>query len=149
MKIYWCDRYGSAKNCSGTSNYAPFAKKVQDAPKISPITQNLGYSFINYNFVVPVNPGASIAKFWFEVDEQDGSAVVTYNNEGDGYQVAQDQVLFVNTLSTATQGEPTGNSSEDSSLRRRGGFSDNTAFTKHYTFVAAVRHPMIISPVVS
>ena len=99
MTILWCDRYGDAKNCKGDTRTSVPANTVNEDPNLSPLTQRQNYSFINYNFVVPVDTSASISKFWFEVDEKNGSPPTVYNNGGDGYVVKQDQILFVPMLS--------------------------------------------------
>ena len=99
VKMLWCDRYGSAQNCKGNTRTSTPANKVNEDPSISPVLQVQKYTFINYNFVVPIDASASISKFWFEVDEKNGSAPAVYNNGGDGYVLDQDQVLFVPTLS--------------------------------------------------
>jgi len=49
---------------------------------------------VKYWFDTPVNATTSISKFWFEVDERDGSQVVVHDNGGTGYVIEQDRVLF-------------------------------------------------------
>lgn len=97
--MLWCDKYGDNQNCSGKTNTALSVSKTSESPDVSAVTKALGYSFLLYNFVVPINTNASISKFWFVVDEMDGSAATTYNNGGSGYPIDQDQVLFVPMLS--------------------------------------------------
>ncbi|GLB34708.1 putative peroxidase family protein [Lyophyllum shimeji] len=132
VKIFWCDRYGANQDCKGNNRSSTFASKLEEDPNLSPVTQRQGYSFVNYNFVVPVDASKSISKFWFEVDENDGKGPTAYKNGGDGYPVAQDQVLFVPTLSKSVL-------HQNSTLHRRGGGKPITGLVKEYTIVAAVR----------
>ncbi|PFH51753.1 hypothetical protein AMATHDRAFT_58608 [Amanita thiersii Skay4041] len=133
VTMFFCDRYGSKANCNGGSKSAQPARTVKEDPNLSPVTFNLGKYFINYNFVVPIDPTTSISKFWFEVDEKDGSKPTVYDNERDDYVVDQDQLIFVPTLgSTDYRLNPT----------RRGGGpvgGSNQTFTRTYTLVAGVR----------
>jgi hypothetical protein len=129
--MYWCDRYGTAQDCNGTKHFALPANKL-DEQNISPVTQALGFSFTTYNFVVPIDRVASISKFWFSVDGKDGSEVVTEDNGGSGYQLEQDQVLFVPTLSRSAL--------KQAPLGRRGGETGAGNFTRIYELVAAVRN---------
>ncbi|KAG6916604.1 hypothetical protein DXG01_006161 [Tephrocybe rancida] len=133
VKMLWCDRYGSNQNCKGNTRSALPANNLQEQPNLSPVSQSRGFSFINYNFVVPVDATASISKFWFTVDENDGSTVTTYQNGGNGYPVIQDQLLFVPTLSTNTL-------VQNASLVARGGGAPITGLVKQYFIVAAVRN---------
>lgn len=106
------------------------ASKIAES-NLSPISQALGYSFITYSFVVPINVNQSISKFWFDVNENDGSSPAIYNNGGQNYVVQQDQVLFVPTLSKMTL-QPNG-----TILTRRGG-GNPIPLDKEFFIVAAV-----------
>ena len=130
VKMLWCDKYGSNSNCKGSTRSSVPASNLSES-NLSPLTTVQGYSFITYNFVVPIDPSASIAKFWFSVDERNGTKASVYNNGGNGYVVQQDQMLFVPTLSQMTlQSNTTG-------LTRRGGGSP-VSLVKEYFIVAAV-----------
>ncbi|ESK96726.1 l-ascorbate oxidase [Moniliophthora roreri MCA 2997] len=59
-----------------------------------------GITAFRYSFEANVNPTSSIAKFWFEIDEHDGSAKKVLDNGGDGYPVDQDDVLYDPVRST-------------------------------------------------
>jgi len=131
VTMYWCDRYGDAKDCSGSKHFALPANKL-DEQNISPVTQALGFSFTTYNFVVPIDRSASISKFWFSIDAKDGSQVVTEDNGGAGYVLEQDQVLFVPTSSRSVLNQ--------APLGRRGGETGAGNFTRLYDLVAAVRN---------
>jgi len=45
-----------------------------------------GMDPVKYWFDTPVNATTSMSKFWFEVDERDGSQVVVHDNGGTGCQ---------------------------------------------------------------
>lgn len=131
--MLWCDGRGDNANCVGKkTNAALSVSKVAEDPNISPVTQDLGFSFINYNFVVPISSNASISKFWFQVDEKDGSPVTTYDNSGAGYVIEQDNVLFVPTLSHM---DIALNTSYTQTYTNR----DAQTYTRKYQLVAAVR----------
>ncbi|KAF8163504.1 heme peroxidase [Crassisporium funariophilum] len=100
VKLLWCDRHGEFQNCNGNAKSAPFASQSKDDPQISPLTFKLGYYFVRYEFVIPIDPTISIAQFWFEVDERDGKPAKLYDNDSTGYLVAQDELLYVPTLSS-------------------------------------------------
>ncbi|KAF9486236.1 heme peroxidase [Pholiota conissans] len=51
---------------------------------ISELTRRMGLSPQKYYFDTPINADASISKFWFEVDEHDGSGPAVLDNEGTG-----------------------------------------------------------------
>ncbi|KAG6856461.1 hypothetical protein H0H87_004321 [Tephrocybe sp. NHM501043] len=132
VKMLWCNRYGSNQNCQGNTRSSAPANTVEESESLSPVSQSQGFTFINYNFVVPIDASASISKFWFTVNENDGSSATTYKNGGDGYPVAQDQLLFVPTLSSNTL-------VQNSTLVARGGGGPVTGLVKQYHLVAAVR----------
>ena len=131
--MLWCDNYGDNKNCAGKTNTALSVSKTSESPDVSAVTKALGYSFLLYNFVVPINTNVSISKFWFKVDEMDGSAATTYNNGGSGYPIDQDQVLFVPMLSHVNV-VPVNSTSAQTYTNRYG-----QDYTHIYSLVAAVR----------
>ena len=89
------------------------------------MTLNLGYYFINYNFVLPIKSDSSIKQFWFTVDDKNGTTPTMYNNEGNYYVVNQDQVFLAPMMSSM-------NLVVNAS-------SSNGGYSKAYTLVAAVR----------
>jgi hypothetical protein len=101
VKLVWVDKRGecSQRSCSVT------------ASKSTPITgshlfaKGFKNTAIQYSFTVDdINPGKSIGKFWFEIDEKDGSKVTTVkNDDGNGYVIAQDDVLFDVTRSSSSE----------------------------------------------
>ena len=56
--------------------------------------------FLGYDFAVPIFANQSVSKFWFEVNEGNGSALIVYDNGGKGYVIPQDEVIYVPWLST-------------------------------------------------
>ncbi|KAF8809049.1 L-ascorbate oxidase [Phlegmacium glaucopus] len=131
VTMFWCDRYGTNQNCQGKTNTALPVNTVNEDPNLSPVTLNLGYFFIDYFFVIPINSTSSINQFWFSVDDKNGTAPTVYNNGGDFYIVDQDQVFLapmmshVDVVANGTNAGPYGSSS--------------VGFTRVYTLVAAVR----------
>ena len=100
VMMQWCDRNGDHQNCQrGVARSSFPASKRTDSPDVSPITEKLGYYFVHYNFVVPIDPDKSILKFWVIVDEGDGTRPTKYDNEGACYSVEQDSVVFVPSMS--------------------------------------------------
>ncbi|ESK95562.1 l-ascorbate oxidase [Moniliophthora roreri MCA 2997] len=53
-----------------------------------------GITAWKYEFEAHINAASSIDKFWFEIDEHDGSPKAMVNNGGSGYKIENDQVLF-------------------------------------------------------
>ncbi|KAF9260910.1 hypothetical protein L218DRAFT_871258, partial [Marasmius fiardii PR-910] len=98
VKLVWVDKRGgcSERSCSVL------------ATKFTPITgstlfsKGFGKTAIQYSFSVNnIDPAKSIGKFWFEIDEKDGHKTTTVNNDdGKGYVIPQDDVLFDVTRST-------------------------------------------------
>jgi len=95
------------------------------------VTLNLGYFFINYNFIVAINSNLSINQFWFSVDDKNGTAPTVYNNEGDFYIVDQDQVFLAPMMSHV---DVIANASNPGSYGSASG-----GYMRMYTLVAAVR----------
>jgi hypothetical protein len=99
VTMFWCDRYGDNKDCARTTKYAAPSGKNQDDFNVSPITSRMGHGLVSYHFVVPIESAISLAKFWFKVDEMDGTEPAIHDNGGDGYQLEQDNILFAPGLS--------------------------------------------------
>jgi hypothetical protein len=135
VTMIWCDRYGNKANCNGGSKSSLPAKATQLDPNSSPVSYVMGLSFIRYDFVVPIDSTVSISKFWFDVDEKNGTAPTTYTNGGNGYQVVQDQVIFAPAM---------GSTSFTATPARRGGGSPvtNVTYTKTYNIVVGVRQEL-------
>ena len=128
--MFWCDRYGSNVNCSHGSKSAQAAQVTELDPNVSPVAYNMNITFIKYNFVVPVNSTASISKFWFEVNENNGTQPTVYQNGGSGYQFQQDQLIFVPAMANVTL--------TVNPVSRGGGNPGNVTYTRTYSLVAGV-----------
>lgn len=132
VTMFWCDKYGDNQNCAGKTNGALSVSKTADDPNLSPVTLAMGLRFLEYNYVVPISGNASVAKFWFSVNENDGSSPTVYNNGGSGYVIDQDQILFVPMSSHV---DVVSNTTIAQTYTNR----DATAYTRVYTLLAAVR----------
>jgi hypothetical protein len=132
VTMFWCDKYGNGANCKGSTKSALSVSVTQDNPNNSPITLSMGLFFVHYNFVVPIEGSASISKFWFEVDEHNGTSTTIYNNGGDDYVLSQDQIIFVPMMSSSLLRS---NSTYTKTYTNRNG----EAFTKVYNLTVAVR----------
>jgi len=98
VNMYWCDRYGSAANCS--SGLKRFASPGGSSIVSSPVSEAMGVTLNKYQFVVPINASQSISKFWFVIDYGNGTTTVA-DNGGSDYFIDQDEVLFMPTMSKA------------------------------------------------
>jgi hypothetical protein len=122
VTMMWCDNYGNNQGCKGKTNTALPVSTVNSDPGVSPVTLNLGYYFINYNFVLPINYKSSIKQFWFTLDDKNGSTPTMYDNGGNYYVVDQDEVFLAPMMSSMNR-----------AVNASGGFSNE------YSLVAAVR----------
>ncbi|KDR69063.1 hypothetical protein GALMADRAFT_145788 [Galerina marginata CBS 339.88] len=69
---------------------------------MSPLTESLNTTFIAYQFSVPISANRSVSKFWFQIDEGDGSTPVIHDNDGHGYILPQDEIIYVPSISAMT-----------------------------------------------
>ncbi|KAM6500266.1 L-ascorbate oxidase [Amanita muscaria] len=134
VTMFWCDRYGNNAFCGHSSKFSLAAQTTQVDPNSSPVSYTMGISFIRYDFVVPIDSTVSISKFWFQVDEKNGSNPTVYDNSGTGYSVNQDQVIYTPALGTTTY--------STTPVRRGGGGPVNVTYSKTYYVVAAVRQEL-------
>ncbi|KAJ7025119.1 L-ascorbate oxidase [Mycena alexandri] len=96
VKILWNDKAG------GCASGSCFNWSQNQRDVTTTLASRLGLSVNKYDFVAPINATTSISKFWFEINENDGSPVTVLDNEGSGYVITQDRVLYVPHSSTAT-----------------------------------------------
>ncbi|KAG7087895.1 hypothetical protein E1B28_011942 [Marasmius oreades] len=92
VKLVWVDKDGSCSQ--GTcSSPATTSNRITGTTLFRRV---FGKTALQYNFVVNgIDPVKSINKFWFEIDEKDGSQpTVVKNDDGQGYVISQDDVLF-------------------------------------------------------
>lgn len=106
VKLLWCDARGQFTNCNQRTNVASLP--VAGTAVVSPITEAQGITLPTYQFAAPIDAAASVSKFWFQVDEGDGSPVQTYNNGGQGYIIQQDQLIYLPGISSFSLGNSGG-----------------------------------------
>ncbi|KAJ6483279.1 hypothetical protein C8R45DRAFT_1099556 [Mycena sanguinolenta] len=99
--MFWNERTGTfcpAKGCS-----IPAIQVIQEDPSL--LAQLKGLTAFNHHFFnASINLSTSISHFWFEVNDNDGSAPFIVDNNGANYTIDQDVLLFdpERTLSTLT-----------------------------------------------
>ncbi|KDR70676.1 hypothetical protein GALMADRAFT_880845 [Galerina marginata CBS 339.88] len=101
VKLLWCDRQGDFKDCNKITNVATSPPELISSAQLSPLSRSLKLKFPTYAFQVPLSANRSVSKFWFEVDEGDGSPATTYDNGGAGY-LLDDALIFAPYLSQLT-----------------------------------------------
>jgi len=70
------------------------------------VTRRLGVDLLKYDFAVPIVASESVGKFWFEVDEGDGSTPVVLDNGDGGYVLEADEIIYVPWFSTVRANGP-------------------------------------------
>ncbi|KAJ3767733.1 heme peroxidase [Lentinula raphanica] len=85
VTVLWADRQGSS--CPSTGFFFSVIGNIQ------------GLSATRYLFNATINPATSISKFWFEVNENDGSDVIIEDNGGSGFVIEQDSIFVDNSRS--------------------------------------------------
>ncbi|KAF8171262.1 heme peroxidase [Pholiota molesta] len=102
INLFWCDRRGKFQDCAGgsanvASNFTATGPLVS-----SPLLVPANIALDSYGIAVPITANQSIGKFWFVLDEHDGSGPQTLDNGGDGYLFPQDGVISVYELGSNT-----------------------------------------------
>ncbi|KAK1230801.1 hypothetical protein PQX77_006101 [Marasmius sp. AFHP31] len=92
ITLFWTDREG-ARTCPATGCSSK-STEVEELANIGNGFDILGMTASMYHFEATINATTSISKFWFEIDEGDGSAKKVVDNIGQGYGIDQDTVLF-------------------------------------------------------
>ncbi|KAF5376350.1 hypothetical protein D9757_008645 [Collybiopsis confluens] len=94
VTLFWTDRQGSF--CPPSIGCSIQSDLTQDGFQLSSIGPKQGFTASRYSFNATINLPTSISKFWFEVNENDGSKnpVTIVNNGGGGFVIEQDS-LFV------------------------------------------------------
>ncbi|ESK93445.1 l-ascorbate oxidase [Moniliophthora roreri MCA 2997] len=91
VTLFWNDRQGSVCGDIGCS-VQPVSSR---AATITYLAHMRGISEgVDYSFSAKINMTSSISKFWFEIDERDGSDVTVVDNGGSGFVIDQDTVLL-------------------------------------------------------
>ena len=101
VKLFWCDKRGEFADCA--QNMATVATEFKLLPRSgSPLANTMSLVMQGYEFAVPIYANQSVSKFWFEVDDYNGNGtnMVKYDNDGKGYVLPQDVVIFNPYLST-------------------------------------------------
>ncbi|KAJ3768378.1 heme peroxidase [Lentinula raphanica] len=93
--ILWTDRQGSSCPSTGCTSPATNSQAVV----FSLIGNIQGLTGTRYSFNASINSTTSLSKFWFEIDENDGSAPLVVDNGGSGFIIAQDMVFIDNSRS--------------------------------------------------
>ncbi|KAK7045468.1 hypothetical protein VNI00_007721 [Paramarasmius palmivorus] len=108
ITLFWTDRRSPATCPStGCSVQSASVQRItgSDVNTIFPSGFDLrGITAFRYSFQADINPTSSIAKFWFEIDEHDGSPKTVLDNGGNGYPIDQDEVLYDPLRSTLFTG---------------------------------------------
>ncbi|KAJ6506638.1 heme peroxidase [Mycena sanguinolenta] len=100
--MYWKERTATFCPTSGCSVPATVISEVS-----SPLAQLKGVAAFNQHIFSPViDLAASISHFWFEVNDNDGSAPFIVDNNGANYTIDQDVLLYdpVRSFSTTSTG---------------------------------------------
>ncbi|KDR70797.1 hypothetical protein GALMADRAFT_102888 [Galerina marginata CBS 339.88] len=100
VKLFWCDKRGQLKDCANTTNVA--SSPANPSVEVSPLTESQKTTFIAYQFSVPILANRSVSKFWFQVDEGDGSAPIIHDNAGHGYILPQDEIIYALSIGDRT-----------------------------------------------
>ncbi|KAJ3743513.1 heme peroxidase [Lentinula detonsa] len=97
VTMLWADRQGS--NCPTTGCTSPSTQT--DEAFLTFIGNIQGLTVNRFLFNATINATTSISKFWFEVDEKDGSDPILVNNGGSGFVIEQDSLFIDNGRSEA------------------------------------------------
>lgn len=112
IALFWCDSRGSAAGCpdnTASTTVVTHPAAFNDA-LVSPVAVALQTSFVSYEFVVPIDPGRGIQRFWFEVlnaQSAGGAGGTREDNGGAGY-IVDDAIMFVDELGSAVQSTAAG-----------------------------------------
>ncbi|KAJ3866255.1 heme peroxidase [Lentinula novae-zelandiae] len=92
VTMLWADRQGSF--CPSTGCTTPSTDNLQVFFTFIGTMQ--GLTADRYVFNATIDPTTSISKFWFEINENDGSDPIVVDNGGSGFVVEQDSVFVDN-----------------------------------------------------
>jgi hypothetical protein len=102
ISLFWCDRRGQFQDCAGGSANVASNFTATGALVSSPLLVPANIALDTYGISVPITANQSIGKFWFVLDDHDGSGPQTLDNGGDGYLFPQDGVISVYELGSST-----------------------------------------------
>ncbi|ESK85146.1 l-ascorbate oxidase [Moniliophthora roreri MCA 2997] len=134
ITLHWTDRRSKGTVCPTTTGCSvPYTHGRSTLTTV--LANKLGKgNMVVYGFEAKVNATTSMSKFWFEVDEGNGSKPIIVDNGGKGYRINQDVVLFDRSRSSLAFG-----GSSTTGLHRRGGGIGGPAPTLSYNVVVAAR----------
>ncbi|KAJ3784363.1 heme peroxidase [Lentinula aff. detonsa] len=95
ITLLWADRQGSS--CPSTGCTSPSTSSQQVV--FSLIGNIQGLTGTRYSFNATINATTSLSKFWFEINENDGSDPVVVDNGGSGFVIEQDAIFIDNSRS--------------------------------------------------
>ncbi|KAF5393655.1 hypothetical protein D9757_000440 [Collybiopsis confluens] len=105
--MFWLDRQGSSCPPAGCS--------IRASSNQTNLLNSFGHlipsvtSSQRFFFNATINAATTISRFWFEINENDGSEPVIVDNDGSGYVIAQDDVFVdVQRSEIVTLFQPTG-----------------------------------------
>ncbi|KAF8193460.1 heme peroxidase [Pholiota molesta] len=101
ISLFWCDRRGRFQGCTG--GIAKVASNFTTTGPLnsSPLLVPANIALDSYDIAVPITANQSIGKFWFVLDEHDGSGAQTLDNGGNGYNFPQDGIISVYELGSS------------------------------------------------
>ncbi|KAJ3906338.1 heme peroxidase [Lentinula edodes] len=95
VTMLWVDRQGSSCPPIGCTSLSISTQQV-----VFSLIGNLqGLTGTRYSFNATINASTSISKFWFEINENDGSDPIVVDNGGSGFVIEQDSVFIDNSRS--------------------------------------------------
>lgn len=98
--MLWADRQGTFCPSTGCS----VSSSAIGTDLLNFMARNQGITGSRFFFNnVEINGATSISKFWFEINNNDGSDTVVVDNGGSGYVIEQDS-LFVDVLRSSIVG---------------------------------------------
>ncbi|KAJ4473706.1 heme peroxidase [Lentinula aciculospora] len=95
ITMLWSDRQGSFCPSSGCTSPSTSTQQVV----FSLIGNIQGLTGERYSFNATINATTSISKFWFKINENEGSDPVIVDNGGSGFVIGQDTVFIDNSRS--------------------------------------------------
>ncbi|KAF9077113.1 heme peroxidase [Rhodocollybia butyracea] len=96
VTLFWADREGSF--CPSTGCSVESSGSEQVLFDINFVGVDVGTAE-RYQFNATINGATSISKFWFEIDNNDGSSPITIDNNGAGLVIQQDSLFVDNSRS--------------------------------------------------
>ncbi|KAJ6483288.1 heme peroxidase [Mycena sanguinolenta] len=103
VTMFWKERTGTFCPAGGCS--IPVLRVINETPSL--LAQLKGVNGFNrHSFTASIHLATSISHFWFEVNDNDGSAPFVVDNSGANYTIDQDVLLYdpQRTFSTFTSG---------------------------------------------